>query len=518
METTINEKNKLIVKNTLALYFRQIIILFVSLYTSRIVLNTLGITDYGIHNVVSGVIGMLSFMTGSLSETTQRFLSVELGKNDINKLKHIFSNSLLLHVFFILITLILAETIGLWFLKHKLIIPDDRLYASYWVYQFSMVSFIISVFFAPFEGSLRAHENFSFYAKLSVIEAILKLLIAFLILYSSYDKLITYSFLLMCVILINKLILYIYCFKHFKECRIRFSLFKESIRPLLGYNIYMIINSIIAIIRHQGLNLVLNFYYGPALNAAQGIANQIYSTLSSFTNNAALATQPQIIMSYTQNDRQRLWSLIEKSSRLFFYLSLIISLPFILEIHTVLYIWLGNYPDYTPVFTRLFLVENLFHAFMIPIMFANTAVGRLMPVTISSFICRLFILLFAVYTGINGFSPTNIYISVIIFQGIHLIIFAIIVLKFMLFFPLRIYFKDVIFPIVKISIIVFSVPSVLHYFLSQSILSSCLIGIFSLIWSALMVFLIGLKTNEKIIILNKISSFIIKTFKIRILH
>jgi len=509
----LSDNNKKIIKNTLALYFRQIIIVIVSLFTSRIILRTLGIEDFGINNVVGGIVAMLSFITGSLAVTTQRFLSVEIGKNDYIKLKQVFSNSLSLHVIFIIFTLIVAQTLGIWFLKNKLVIPAERADAAFWVYQFSIISFTVSVFFTPFEGAIRAHEKFGFYAKLSVFEVFFKLVAVCLILFSSYDKLISMSFLLMCVLIIINIITFLYCRRNFEECRVKLSLVKECVRPLLGYNIFSIINAFISIIRYQGLNIVLNFYYGPALNAAQGIANQIYSTLSSFTNNAALATQPQIIMSYTQNDRQRLWSLIEKSSRLFFYLFLVISLPFILEIHTVLYIWLGNFPDYTPVFTRLFLVENLFYACMVPVMFANSAVGRLMPVTISNFICRLFILLFAVYTGINGFSPANIYISVIIFQGIHLIVYAIIVLKFQLCYPLWIYFKDVIFPILKISIIVFSVPSVLHYFLSQSILSSCLIGIFSLTWSALMVFLFGLKSNEKIIILNKIPSFIVKTFK-----
>jgi len=507
MQPILSDNNKKIIKNTLALYFRQIIILIVSLYTSRIVLQTLGIEDYGINNVVGGIVTMLSFLTGSLSTTTQRFLSVEIGKNDLIRLKQIFSNSLSLHVIFIIPTVIVAETVGVWFLTDKLVIPDERITAAYWVYQFSVLSFIVSVFFTPFEGAIRAHEKFDFYAKLSVFEVVLKLIVVYLILYSPYDKLITYSFLLMVVIILSRIILVIYSYKHFEECRIKFSWFKASIRPLLGYNIYTIINSIIAIIRHQGLNIVLNFYYGPVLNAAQGIANQIHTTLSSFTNNAALATQPQIIMSYTQNDRQRLWSLIEKSSRLFFYLFLFLALPFILEIHTVLYIWLGNYPEYTPVFTRLFLIETLISVWMIPLIFANSAVGKLMPITISNTICRLLVLLFSIFIGINNYSPVFIYICSMVLLSIHLIIYTIIVLKYQLNFSLKRYFLEIIIPNLKIVLVVVSIPFILHYFFSKSLLLSSIIGIFTFLWGGLIIFMIGLNHNEKQIILNKLRSF-----------
>ena len=512
MQETLSENNKKIIKNTLALYFRQIIILIVSLYTSRVILRTLGIEDYGINNVVGGIVAMLSFITSSLSATTQRFLSVELGKNDFIKLKQIFSNSLSLHLIYIFFTVIIAETAGIWFFKNKLVIPYERITAAYWVYQFSVISFVVSVFFTPFEGAIKAHEKFNFYAKLSILEVILKLAIVYLILYSRYDKLITYSFLLMCVVILNKIILFIYSYKYFEECRIRFTWFKDSIRPLLGYNIFTIINSISALIRYQGLNIVLNFYYGPILNAAHGIASQILATLTSFTNNAALAVQPQIIMSYTQNDKQRLWSLVEKSSRLFFYLFLFLSLPFILEIHTVLYIWLGDYPDYTPIFTRLFLLETITSVWIIPVIYANSAVGKLLPVTISNVISRLIILFCAIYIGYNNISPNYIYISVIVFQGIHLIICTIIILKHQLEFSLKKYFFDVFIPIIRTSFFVVSVPIVLHIFLSKSIFSSCLVLLATFFWSALIIFFIGLKSQEKLLILNRLRYFVRNIF------
>ena len=505
---TISEKNKLIVKNTLALYFRQIIILIVSLYTSRVILRTLGVSDFGISNVVGGVVGMLSFLTSSLAETTQRFLSVEIGKNDTRRQKQIFSNSLFLHIIFIVIAVIIAQTIGLWFVQNKLVIPPERAFAAFWVYQFSVISFAVSVFFAPFEGAIRAHEKFSFYAKISIFDVVMKLVSVFLLVYLPYDKLIAYSLLITFVLLTGKVIIYIYCHKHFEECRIKISFEKENTKNLLGYNFFTIINTVSAVIRHQGLNIILNLYYGPLLNAAQGIADKIHSALTSFTNNAAIATQPQIIMSYAQNDRDRLWKLITTSSRLFFYLLLITSLPFILEIETVLYIWLGEYPDYTAIFTRLFLIEMLVIIPFTPVVYANYAVGKLLPTSITNVTSRILILFIALFIGINNFSPAYIYISAIILQFTACFIGVIIVLKKQLSFSLRDFFLNILLSIIKTLLLVISIPFLVHYFFSNSILNSVLTGVFTVFWSALIIFFIGLNRQEKQMIINKLPPFI----------
>ena len=504
------ENNKKIVKNTLALYFRQIITMTVSLFTSRIVLQQLGATDFGINNVVGGVVLMLSFLTSSLEGTTQRFLSVELGKNNLVKLKQIFSNSLSLHIIFILLTIILAETIGLWFLKTKLVIPLERAYAAFLVYQFSVILFSISVFFAPFNGAIKTHEKFDFYAKMSIFDVVLKLIAVYLLVVLPNDKLVALAFMWLCVGVIGKIIIYIYCHVKFEECRIKLSWIKESIRQLLGYNVYTVVGAISYIIRFQGLNIILNLYYGPIMNAAQGIANTVYGAISSFSNNAAIATQPQIIMSYAKNDRERLWSLIIKSSLLNFYLLLIIALPFIMEINTALYIWLGDYPEYAPVFAQLFLLEALQRVFTHPITYANAAVGKLRAITIIGIFCRLLILLCAIFVGIYKLSPVFIYISALVLQGINFFVNLVIVLKMQLGFSIYKYFIEVIFPISKTSLLVISLPVVLHYFFSKTILSSCGVGVFTLLWCTIIVFYIGLSKKEKQMIVNKLPPFMRK--------
>jgi len=488
----------------MALYFRQIIIITVSLFTSRIILQTLGVTDFGIKNVVGGIVVMMSFLTNSLAGTTQRFLSIELGKGDFENLKKIFSNSLSLHIIFILLVLIIAETLGLWFLQNKLVIPPEREYAAFWVFQLSIISFAIGVFFSPFDGAVRTHEKFDFYAKVSVFDVIMRLVIVYLLSLQPYDKLIMLSFFNICVSVIEKIIIYIYCFKNFEECRIKFTWEKSNIKKLLGYNSYTVLGSISYIIRFQVINVILNLYYGPIMNAAQAIANTVFSQISSFSNNAAIATQPQIIMSYAQNDRTRLWSLIVKSSRLYYYLLLILALPFLFEINTALYLWLGSYPEYTAIFTQLFLLEALQRVLTHSITAANSAVGKLREITLSSILCRLLILLCAIFIGIKQLSPIYIYIIGLFFHIICFIYSLIIVLKIQLSFSIHKYVKEVIFPITKTSLIAASIPFILHYFFSNSVISSVLIGLFTLIWSSLTVFYIGLNFNEKLIIVNKL--------------
>jgi O-antigen/teichoic acid export membrane protein len=481
-----------------------------ALFTSRVILQTLGVTDYGIYNIVGGVVAMLSFLTASLSATTQRFLNVEMGKNDFTKLKQVFANSLLLHIIFILPVIILAETVGLWFLQNKLVIPPERAAAAFWVYQLTVISFAKTIFFAPFYGAIRAHEKFSFYAKMSVFDAVMKLVIVYLLILSPYDKLIALSFMRLCTDIIVKLVVYIYCHKNFEECKLKLSWSKDCVRQLLGYNVYSIIGAVSSIIRVQGLNIVLNLYYGPVMNAAQGIANMVYIAISSFSSNAAAATKPQIIMSYAQDDKKRLWGLITKSSKLYFYLLLILVLPFILEIDAALYIWLGDYPEYAPVFARLFLLEALQNVLLHPIMFANSAVGKLRAVTVISVVCRLFMLLFAVFAGINKLAPTYIYIFGLCAQGINLILIVIIVLKMQLGFSLSKYCDAVLWPISKICLLTVPVPAVLHYFFSKSTLSSCTVGIFALIWSGAIVFFVGLNKREKRMIADRLPFFLRK--------
>ena len=458
---------------------------------------------------------MLSFLSTSLSTTTQRFISFELGKDNKEKLKQVFTNSLSMYTVLIIFIVIFAETVGLWFLQNKLVIPQERVNAAFWVYQFSVISFAVSLFVIPFTGVIRAYENFGFYAKMGVFDVVITLIVTCLIVYLSYDKLIMYAFLVMCGIIIGRIIICIYCYRHYKECRIKFSFDKDGIRNLLGYNVYMLINNIIFVAQKKTLSFVLNICYGPYLNAAQGIANQINNALSTFSLNALTVTGPQIVKSYAQNDMKRLWNLITQSSRLYFYLSLILALPFILEIDTALHLWLGIYPEYTADFARILLLIQLIWPLTIPIKQANDAVGKLRAQTINVSCCRLLAIVLVIFVGTKGMSPVYIYLSLLISDAISTIITLIIVLGFQLKTPLYNYYKDVTLPIIKTIVLVVSLPVAAHYFFSSTILSSCAVGLFTFTWSVIIVFIIGLYKNEKQMIINKLPASLRNKLNVR---
>ena len=504
MPSSYNEANKRIMKNTLALYLRLIFTMFVALFTSRILLRTLGAEDFGIYNVVGGTVTMLSFLRTSLSTTTQRFINVELAKSNNQKANQVFSNSLSLYAAIIIFVIIIAETVGLWFLQNKLVIPQERVNAAFWVYQFSILSFAVTLFVTPFNGVIRAYENFSFYAKMGIYDVITTLAVTCLIVYLSYDKLIIYAFLVMCVIILGRIIICIYCYRHYKECRIRFSFDKDVIRNLLGYNVYVLISTIILVVKNKAISFVLNIFYGPSLNAAQGIANKLNNALSTFSLNALTVTGPQVVKSYAQNDMKRLWNLITQSSRLYFYLSLILTLPFILEIDTALHLWLGIYPEYTADFARILFFIQLIWPLTIPIKQTNDAVGKLRSHTINVSCCRILTIVVAIFVGIKGMSPVYIYFTMLISDAISTVILLIIVLKFQLKMSLYNYYKDVSLPIIKTIILVVSLPVAAHYFLSTTILSSCAVGLFTFIWNVIIVFIVGLYKNEKQMIINKL--------------
>lgn len=513
MTTSYSEDNKRILKNIIALYLRQIITMLVALFTSRVIFRTLGEEDFGINNIVGGIVVMMSFLTNSLSGTTQRFLNVELGKGDKVKLKQVFANSLSLHVILILLILILAETAGLWFLKNKLVIPHERMNAAFWVYQFSVISFTVNVFSAPFLGAIRAHEKFDFYAKLAIYDVVMMLVIAYMIMYVSYDKLIVYAFLGGCGIIIGKIIMYIYCYVNFEECRLKFSICKDGIKDLLGYNAYALIMNITLIANNKTLDFVLNIFHGPILNAAQGIATQVYNALSMFSINAMLATTPQIIKSYAQDDRQRLYSLITRSSKLYLFLTIILTLPFILEIDTALHLWLGKYPEYAAVFTRILLLEVLLLVLLTPIDHANNAVGKLRPNTINVTTVRLLFIASAIFMGMKGLSPVYIYYFKLVFNAISVLISMIIVLKHQLKFSLYKYFIDVILPSAKTGVIVVSLPVAAHIFFSKTIILSCVVGIFTFCWSIIVIFFVGLNRDERQMVINKFTPLLRNRFK-----
>lgn len=384
--------NKRIAKNTMFLYFRMMLIMGVSLYTSRVVLNTLGIEDFGIYNVVGGIVSMFAFLNGSLGAATSRYITFELGRKNYERLNQVFNVAFLIHVFIGLLVIILAETVGLWFFYEKMSIPEDRMFAAFWVYQISVISSFFVLTQVPYNATIIAHENMKVYAWVGIGEVICKLLVVYLLVVSPFDKLIFYACLL-CVLQISIICFYrFYCSKHYKESSLK--LYKNTglYKEMFGYAGSDLIGHISLLAQGQGLNLLLNVFFGPVVNAARGVAYQVQGAVTQFSNNFMTAVRPQIIKSYAEGDVKGMLKLVVNSSCFSYYLMWLISLPIMLEADYALRLWLGNYPDHTVIFLNLVLVLCLIQTLKTPrtTVFHATGHLKLTNMVVGTILCGAF--------------------------------------------------------------------------------------------------------------------------------
>lgn len=356
----MDSNNKRIARNTLLLYIRMLLSMLVSLYTSRVVLNTLGVSDYGIYGVVGGVVGMFSFLNSSMSGATSRFLTYEMGRGDSLRMKETFSSALIVHAGIALIILFFAETIGLWFLIHKLVIPAERLTAAHWVYQFSVLSMAVGVTQVPYSASIIAHEDMDIYAYAEIVNVVFRLLIVYLLMIGPFDKLILYAGLVLFVSVGFAMAYRIYCIRHYSECRFRWTWRPDIIRPMLSFSGWDLYGNMSVVARTQGVNVLLNMFFGPVLNAASGIATQVQGAVSAFVGNIVMAARPQIIKSYASGDISRMLTLTHQMIRLNFLLLLLLTVPIITELDFILKVWLHTVPQYAVIFCMFTLLFNFF--------------------------------------------------------------------------------------------------------------------------------------------------------------
>jgi len=373
----VSENNKRIAKNTLFLYFRMLLTMGVSLYTARVVLATLGVADYGIYVVVGGMVAMLGFLKDSLTSGTQRFLTFELGKNDLIKLKNTFAAALNIHIFLAIVIFILGETIGLWFLTHKINIPAGREYAAMWVYQFSILTMFFSIIQVPYNASIIAHERMNVYAYVSIMDVLLKLLIVYFLSVSGHDKLITYAVLIFMVSVIILIIYQIYCRKQFGECRFGLFYDKSLYASILSFSGWNMMGNGAVIGATQGVDILLNMFLGTAVNAARGLAVQVNNAITAFVNNFQTAVNPQIVKLYAGEKIDELQDLLFQNSKFSFCIMWILSLPVFLKLDTILNIWLVEVPEYTSLFCRLMLLQSMVYCLQRPLVMACHAVGKM---------------------------------------------------------------------------------------------------------------------------------------------
>ena len=355
-DTTSN--NKRIAKNTIMLYIRMFISMLVGLYTSRVVLATLGVEDYGIYGVVGGVVGMMGFLNASMSGATSRFLTFELGKGDKERLAKTFSSALIVHIGIAIVVLILAETVGLWFLCNKLNIPAERMQAAHWVYQLSILSAMFGITQVPYNAAIIAHEKMDVYAYVEILNVSLKLLIVYLLCIGNFDKLILYASLMLAVSILIMMVYRIYAIRQFPEAHFHWIWDKTYLRPLLSFSGWDLYGNACVIARQQGTNFLINIFYGVVYNAASGIATTVQGTISGLAFNIILAFRPQIIKQYAKGNVEDMSKLVGNAVCFTTILFGCMSIPLLLETHYIMKAWLGTIPDKSVIFCQILLIAS----------------------------------------------------------------------------------------------------------------------------------------------------------------
>lgn len=477
--------------------------MLVSLYTVRIVLNVLGAEDYGICNVVGGVVTMFSFLSNAMATASQRYFAFDLGKQDYEHLKTTFSVTFQIYVLLAVIIVVLAETIGLWFVMNKLVIPPERMTAAICIYQAAVVSFLLSLITTPYMASLIAHENMNIYAYVSIVEAVLKLAIVFLLQILSFDKLVLYGLLLTMVSLINTTIYRVYCTKHYSECKFQFVKDKALFKELVSYSGWNLFGSVASIARMQGVGILLNLFFGPIVNSARAIADHIYSITLSFTSNFATALRPQIIKNYAMQKKNEMLNMTLYGTKIVFFLMLVISVPLFFKIPDLLTLWLENVPDHTYTFVRMVLIAVIIDSISHPLMAVVQATGkiRLYQIIVGGI---LFLNLPLAYIFLKlGCYPAIVYIIQLLIS-VSALFARIIMTQRIISFNLIIPYAKLLALFLVLTIGVCIVPFVLSDVLNDSIVQLAIFICLAVLWSGCLAFFVGLNKNERTAVIGRI--------------
>ena len=495
--------NKRIAKNTLLLYFRMLFMMAVSLYTSRVVLNALGVEDFGIYNVVGGVVAMFSMLSGSLSAAITRFITYELGTGNRENLKKIFSSAVTIQIGLAVVIILLAEAIGVWFLNVKMNIPEARMAAANWVFQFSILTFVINLISIPYNACIIAHERMSAFAYISILEAIGKLAIAYLIMISPMDRLIFYAILMCVVALIVRFAYGIYCKRHFEECTYRFIFDKNLLKRMFGFAGWNFIGATSAVLRDQGGNVVINLFCGPAANAARGIAFQVNNAISGFVTNFMTALNPQITKSYAAGDHNYMMTLIFQGARLSFYMLLLLSLPVLVNTHYILGLWLKIVPDHAVLFVQLVLVFAMSESISNPLITAMLATGKIrnyqlvvgglqmMNLPVSYVLLRM------------GLFPEVVIVVAIAISQCCLAA-RLVMLRGMIGLSVREYVKKVYINVLIVTVIAAILPFLLSMKLEESFLNFLLSCFVAFICTGMAICYVGCDKTERKFVWNKL--------------
>ena len=473
--------NKRIAKNTLLLYARMLLMMIIGLYTSRVILDKLGEVDFGIYNVVGGFVTMFTVVSGAMTTATQRFLSFEIGKGKDGNVKGIFSTMIYIHLFLALIILLLGEGVGVWFLNTHMNFPADRYDAANWVFQLSLLVFIIDVINVPYNGALIAYEKMSAFAYFSIFDAIFKLAICYVITLTPFDKLVVYAVLMALIQLLLLLMYFFYAKCKFKECRFTGKFNKEYGRNVGSFVSWNLIGSLAGIAKEQGVNVVLNMFFGPAVNAARGVAYQVLSKLNGFVANFQMAMNPQIIKTYASAELDDMYKLVFRGAKFSYLLLLTLSLPVVIEAPLILNLWLKEVPNYTVIFLQIAIFTALLNTLSNPLIVTMHATGKVRDYQIVVGGLSLLTLPLVWVALKMGAAP---YMAMVIAFAVELIChFArLYMLVRSINFPMMAFIKDVTLRVAVITILSLILPVLAYQSIHITVvrfLSVCILSFFS---------------------------------------
>lgn len=497
------DSNKRIAKNAFLLYIRLLFSLVVTLYTSRVILETLGVEDFGIYNVVGGMVMMFNFLNAAMISSSQRFISYEQGTGDRNRQKIVYTTSVNIHALISIVVVILAETIGLYFLNNKMNISADRMIAANWVYQSAIITFVLNVLNVPQSASVIAHERMDFYAVVSILDTVLKLVIAISIAYFTIDKLIVYSILLITIALINITLYFIYTRIKFAECRYCYTLDKQLFKKMLSFAGWSFMGNFGITVKDYGVNIILNIFCGAAVNAARGIAYQVMGAVNGFVTSFQTAINPQIVKRYAKGNIESMVDLVEGGCKYSFFLLTVIVTPLIIRMPYVLELWLKNVPEYAIAFVSLALVMAVVNSMFNPLVTAVQATGnvKLFNIAVSLVMfCDLPISYIILSEGCTPYAVMFVAISTaIIGLFVRLIILSRYIKINALSFISRVFLKDFL-----LFGIIYFVPFLINPYISNSFIGLLIESIICVIWSSVVIYFIGFNDKEKSFVKAKV--------------
>lgn len=507
--STNQENNKRIAKNTLLLYFRMGIIMLVTLYTSRVVLNTLGVEDYGVYNVVGGIVAMFGFINSAMSSATSRYITFALGKNDERELHEIFCTCVNIHFIIALLILVFAESIGLWYVIEKVVVPPGREMATMWVYQCSVLSTMIMVLSIPYNACVIAHEKMSAFAYISVLEVFLKLLIVYVLVLTSWDKLAFYAILILLVQLCVRMAYMRYCRKHFNETKYKYSWNRQLSCEMASFASWSLFGNLAVVTYTTGLNLLLNLFFGPVVNAARAISVQVQNAVNQFIQNFQIALNPQITKSYAHGDYNSTYSLVYRSARFSFFLLMILTIPIQIEADTILKVWLKTVPEQTSTFLRIMMCIGLVYTLSNPLIILAQATGKIRKYQMIAGGVLLMILPISYVCLKLGLPAYSVFIVHLVLETTDLFV-RMFLLRGMIGMSVRAYIRKVVYVISPVLLFSYIPPFIVYQLLDDSFLSFVVVCSISLFSSLLSVYYLGLASNERIFVKEKVKSVILK--------